>query len=546
MIRRSVLAICVVGCTAAPARAPAPVPEQGPRTRAERTGFGETSSHADVLAFLDSLVRLGAPLHVDTLGTSAEGRVIPVVVASRPRVATPDEARRLGRPVVWVQGNIHGGEVEGKEALLALLRDLSLDAAPNALDSTVLVAVPIYNTDGNERLAPQERNRSSQNGPATIGARANGQGLDLNRDYVKAEAPETRGSLALFARWDPEVFVDLHTTNGSYHGYALTYSPSLSPAAPWHAFEQDTLLPVLRRRVRERRGIETFPYGNFGRTYGAERLTDLAKDGWWTYDHRPRYGTNYVGLRGRLSILAEAYSHDPFRRRVEATDAFVREVLGWVGEHAGDVRRRARLADEAMMRLAGGAADSIPVGAALPASPPVAEVLAEELVATGDSSVTEPGVPPGIRRTGRMRTLRIPIGDRFEPERWRPLGGSYVLAAGDDSSVVVLLRRHGIAVERLPAPWSGRVERFVVDSVARAERPFQGHRETSVRGRWATAVETIPAGAWVVPVAQPLGRLAAYLLEPESDDGVVTWGVVDVEAGAPYPIGRAIDAFGAR
>ena len=518
---------------------PTPTPDVGPRTRAERTGFRETSSHADVLAFLDSLERLGAPIHVASLGTSTEGRDIPFVVASRPLVTTPDEARRLGRPVVWVQGNIHGGEVEGKEALLALLRDLSLSPAANALDSIVLLAIPIYNTDGNDNLAPQERNRSEQNGPAMIGERANGQGLDLNRDYVKAEAPETRGALALFERWDPELFVDLHTTNGSYHGYALTYSPSLSPAAPWHAFEQDTLLPELRRRVRERHGVETFPYGNFGRTWGADTLTDMTKDGWWTYDHRPRYGTNYYGLRGRLAILSEAYSHDPFPRRVAATDAFVREILGWVGENADDVRRRARVADEAMMGLAGSSGDSIPVGAMLPADPPLGDVIAEELVATGDSSVTEPGVPAGIRRTGRMVTLRMPVADRFEPRRWRPLGGSYVLPASSDSAVT-LLRRHGIDVEKLSAPWTGPVERLVVDSVMRTERPFQGHRETAVRGRWTVSVETVPAGSWVVDVAQPLGRVAAYLLEPESHDGVVRWGVVGVEIGEPFAVGRAV------
>jgi hypothetical protein len=533
MIVRPLLALCVVACTATPA----PAPERGPRTRAERSGYLETSSHADVLAFLDSLASLGAPIHIASLGTSPEGRDIPFVVASRPLVTTPAEARRLGRPVVWVQGNIHGGEVEGKEALLALLRDLSLATTPNALDSLVLLAVPIYNADGNDHLAPQERNRSSQNGPAMIGERANGQGFDLNRDYVKADAPETRGALALFERWDPALFVDLHTTNGSYHGYALTYSPSLSPAAPWHDFGHDTLLPEIGRRVRERHGVETFPYGNFGRTWGADGLTEMTKDGWWTYDNRPRYGTNYYGLRGRLSILAEAYSHDPFRRRVEATDAFVREILGWAGENADDLLRRARLADEAMTSLAGSPDDSIPVGAALPDSPPLAEVLAEVLVATGDSSVTEPGVPAGIRRTGSMRTLRIPVADRFEPRHWRPLGGSYVIPAASDS-VVTLLRLHGIAVERLRASWTGAVERLVVDSISRAERTFQGRRETAVHGHWRTTTETVPAGSWIVEVAQPLGRLAAYLLEPESHDGVVRWQFVGATVGEPFAIGR--------
>src|SRR5262249_30933988 len=230
-------------------------------------------------------------------------RDIPYVVASRPLVSTPEEAHRLNRPIVYVQANIHAGEVEGKEALMALLRDLLFVSFPNALDSIVLVAVPIYNADGNERFAPQVRNRSEQNGPELVGTRANARGLDLNRDYMKAEAPETVASLAMFRAWDPDVFVDLHTTDGSYHGYALTYAPSLNPAARFTGpFTRDTMLVTLRRRMLERHGFQIFDYGNFA-------SQDSAKQGWFTYDSRPRFGTNYYGLRGRISVLSEAYSH---------------------------------------------------------------------------------------------------------------------------------------------------------------------------------------------------------------------------------------------
>ncbi|MBA3657902.1 MAG: hypothetical protein H0W69_11185, partial [Gemmatimonadaceae bacterium] len=201
-----------------------------PRTRAEATGFRETSRYADVIAFIDSLH--DRPLTFGSIGKTSEGRAIPYIIASYPQVSTPDEARALKRPIVYVQANIHAGEVEGKEALLALVRDLSAAPRPNVLDSIVLIAVPIYNADGNERFASQSVNRTEQNGPELVGVRANGQGLDLNRDYIKAEAPETRASLVMFNTWDPDVFVDLHTTDGSYHGYALTYAPPLHPSAP--------------------------------------------------------------------------------------------------------------------------------------------------------------------------------------------------------------------------------------------------------------------------------------------------------------------------
>ena len=194
--------------------------------------------------------------------------------------------------MIYLQANIHAGEVEGKEAAQMLLRDLTLGPLAPLLDSLVLLVVPIYNVDGNEALASGDTNRPGQHGPALVGRRANGQGLDLNRDYVKMEAPETRGAAALLLRWDPHVFVDLHTTNGSYHGYALTYSPGLNPnATAANDFVRDRLLPVLRSRMTERHRRATFPYGNFRNQH-----PDSLAQGWETYDARPRFGTNWIGL----------------------------------------------------------------------------------------------------------------------------------------------------------------------------------------------------------------------------------------------------------
>src|SRR5450759_1672724 len=284
-------------------------PADYPRTRPEQTRYRETSHYADVRKFLDSLRALRAPLVFGSIGKTNEGRDIPYVIASRPLVSTPSEAKRLGRPIVYVQGNIHAGEVEGKDALLALLRDLSFSSKPNVLDSIVLIAVPIYNADGNERFAAQSVNRTEQNGPELVGVRSNAQNLDLNRDYVKAEAPETRASLAMFNTWDPDVFVDLHTTDGSFHGYALTYSPSLSPAEVFGGVSaRDSLLPVLRVRMRTRHGFEVFDYGNFISDEPGARTDTSVREGWATYDARPRFGTNYYGIRGRIGILSEAYS----------------------------------------------------------------------------------------------------------------------------------------------------------------------------------------------------------------------------------------------
>ncbi|HVD06082.1 MAG TPA: M14 family metallopeptidase, partial [Gemmatimonadaceae bacterium] len=428
---------------------------------------------------------------------------------------------------------IHAGEVEGKEALLSLVRDLLAEQHPNALDSIVLVAVPIYNADGNEKFAAQSRNRTEQNGPEMVGERSNGQGLDLNRDYIKAEAPETRASLAAFNAWDPDVFVDLHTTDGSFHGYALTYAPPLAPVGLASAFTRDSLLPVLRARMRTRHSFETFDYGNFNETY-SDSSADTTTRAWATYDQRPRFGTNYVGLRGRIAILSEAYSHDPFERRIRSTYAFVREILSLAAERSASLAALGRATAGGPMPGA-----RVAVRARLTSTPFTAIVPAEELQRTGDSSLTEPGVPRGQRRTGRYRSLSLTIYDRFEPALWVELPVAYALDPSR-TDVQQALLVHGIVVERLRAPTMIDAAVFTVDSVTRSRRIFQGHYESRVWGRWETVRRALPTGTLVVPTSQSLGVLAAYLLEPESEDGLVTWNFFDAELrrGAEFPVTR--------
>jgi hypothetical protein len=505
-------------------------------TRPERTDFKETSTYADVIAFIDSLKMGTSPFAYGSIGKTTEGRDIPYLILSHPAVATPAEAKALHRPIVYVQGNIHAGEIEGKEALLALVRDL-LASRHNVLDSIVLIAVPIYNADGNEKFAPQSVNRTDQNGPEMVGQRANAQGFDLNRDYIKAEAPETRASLEMFNAWDPDVFVDLHTTDGSYHGYNLTYAPSLNPAAQFGGvYARDSLLPVLRERMLRRRGARLFDYGDF--------ISDdtLAK-GWETFDSRPRFGTNYYGLRGRIAILSEAFSHDPLQLRIATTYHFVAEILSLVAEKAPSILALSARADEAQRAWARGAdkVQVVPVRSELTPTPPVGDVIAEVLEKT-DSASVEPGVRKGYRRTGKFITVRMPLFIQFNSTLDRIPPNAYALPASD-TAIATRLRLHGLTVETLGADWTGTVESFVIDSIGTAARAFQGHHETRLKGAWVRRRETIGAGSFIVRPAQPRGLLAVYLLEPESEDGLVDWNFFDREIarGKAFPVVRLLD-----
>lgn len=306
------------------------------QTRPERTNFEETSRIADITAFLTALSAQSPLVRVQTFGTTEEGRAMPLVTLSNPAIGKPAE-RPAGRPVVFLLANIHGGEVEGKEAVQVLMRRLTSGDLRPLLDRMVIVIAPIYNIDGNEGI--DVMNRTAQYGPvAGVGRRENIKGLDLNRDYMKLESAEARALAAAFTAWDPHLVVDLHTTNGSYHGYHLTQSIplnlSLSPTIL--DYHRETMMPAIMKSLEANHKVRAYYYGNFGRgNAGQASVGELRR--WNTFDHRPRAGQNYVGFRNRLTILSEAYSYLSFKRRIEVTEQFVEEILKYVDGHRAEV-----------------------------------------------------------------------------------------------------------------------------------------------------------------------------------------------------------------
>jgi hypothetical protein len=495
-------------------------------TRPERTDFRETSSHADVLEFLDSLGRRSNDIRVATLATSPEGRRVPYVLAARPLPLSAADAHRAGKPIIYLQANIHGGEVEGKEAAQMLLRDLTSGGLRPLLDSLILLVAPVYNADGNERTGPGEQNRPGQNGPAFVGQNTNGQGLNLNRDFVKLEAPETRGAVELIGIWDPDLLVDLHTTNGSYHGYVLTYAPGLNPNInPAAEFVQSRFLPTVKERMRRRHGQQTFSYGNF-----RNQDPDSLIQGWETYDARPRFGTNWMGLRGRMAVLSEGYSNAPFRTRILATYNFVTEVLRLAAEQRTAIKAQ-------VLASNGWKADSVAVRSRL-APAALQTVVAEITEPAGDGD----GGFARRRRTGVYRGIRMPVFDRFEAARKEALPAAY-LVPPRLRGVVDLLRRQGVPVESLTVSWRAQAQTFAIDTLA-VGAVFEGHRTVQVEGRWSSrGQDTVLAAGWyLVGTDNRLALLAAYLLEPASEDGVVTWNLLDreLQPGTTYPILRVM------
>lgn len=525
----------IVACAAAA--------QSGPLSRAEQSGFEETSRYEDVRGFIAALAERTNRLRVDAFGTSEEGRALPLLVLGDPPPASPAQARGSRRPVVFVMANIHAGEVEGKEALLHLARRMTLGDLQALLPSAVWLFAPIYNADGNEKVSHE--NRPEQHGPVGgVGTRENARGFDLNRDFMKLESTESRALAALISRWDPDVMVDLHTTNGSYHGYHLTYAPTLNPNADARiiAFARERLLPGVREAMAARHSFRTYSYGNFAtaESLDNEQRTFDAGDNrtrvWRTFDQRPRFGTNYVGLRNRIAILSEAYSYLDFAGRVRATEAFVEEIMRFVAANPSEIRSLVERSDADWIREAPAARAG--VAFALRPLPTPVDVLVGAVGTTvnprsGKSMIT---MTESAATPARMLDYGV-----FAATITRPVPRAYVVrptSSGIHEVIARKLKEHGIVVEELGAAARISVEQFVIDQVRQAERPFQGHRETTVSGRFERQDLELPAGSIVVRTDQPLGRLVFYLLEPESDDSLTTWNLLDaaLQPGAPHPV----------
>lgn len=506
------------------------------RTRPERTGYRETSRYDEVVAFLEAAAK-AAPemLHLTTFGYTFEGRPLPLAVWGRVSDASPEAVLASGKTRVYVQGNIHAGEVEGKEAMQELVRALVNGEHREWADSLVLLIAPVYNADGNERITLTSR--PHQHGPlGGQGQRPNAQGFDLNRDHTKLDSPEARSLLLMLNRYDPHVLVDLHTTNGTYHAYHLTYAPPLHPATAPAIVDalRGEWLPRVTREIRREDGWDVYYYGNVPSAESPWAAARGAERGWYTFDHRPRFGNNYAGLRNRFGILSEAYAYLTFPERIAATRRFVEEVLDYAHHHAGRIRRITREADRASV-----VGRPLAVRARHRRSPEPVEILMGAVREEWNPYTGE----PMMRRLDVRRPERMADYSTFEAAETERAPRAY-LVPPSLGGAAERLGAHGIRFRALERPAKLRVEEFRIDSTRVAEEEFQGHRERTLFGAYAAGERTVPAGTLVVPVNQPLGRLAFILLEPRSDDGFVAWNLLGeaLDGARAYPVLRTFDA----
>jgi hypothetical protein len=543
------------------------------KTTAEATGFKSTSTYDDVVKFMKAVDEASPLIHYTTYGTTTEGRAMPMaVVGTGLKDASPAAVKASGKLRVHIQANVHAGEVEGKEAALVLLREFALGGHADWLQSMVFLVTPIYNADGNEKFALTNRQR--QNGPINgMGTRANAQNLNINRDYMKLDTPEAKAFVKLWVDYDPQVGFDLHTSDGSAHGYLLTYSPPLNPDTSPAIMKimTDEWFPFVTKNMKSKHGWDSYYYGNAstpgggrGRGRGAEppppsppasagqAPTPAASAGqattssagqpptptappgpreWRTFEHVPRFHNNYVGLRNRFGLLSEAYAYATFEDRIKATNYFMEEALTFANQNAARLKKA--VADADREKLAG----AVLATTAKFKRGGMVEILMGEV-----ENETNP-VNGAVmnRRKDVVKPEQMVDMMWFEPATTETAPRGYYLPP-NLTKVVDLLKAHGVQIEEVRGALKESLDGFRITANTQAASTFEGHTIRKVEGQWGAKLDMRPpTSGWVVYTNQPLGRLAFYLLEPASDDGLVAWNFLDdvlKDATTFYPILR--------
>lgn len=482
-------------------------------TVSERSGFQRTGRYDEVIKLCADFQR-AYPKQVKCVnfGTTPEGRPMKALIVTRAGAFTPQAAKQRGLPVVLIQGGIHAGEIDGKDAgFLALREVLENRAAPGALDKQVLLFVPVFNIDGHERF--KEWNRPNQRGPVEMGWRTTAQNFNLNRDYVKADAPEMQAMLALVNAWDPLAYVDLHVTDGAKfeHDVSIQVEPVYSADTEFRKAGLELRTNVLADIEKQGSMPHAF-YMSFAET-------DDPQSGFVDGVSDPRFSTGYFPLRNRFGMLVETHSWKDYPTRVRITRNTVVSVLAQVAEHGKSWQKAAYEADARAANLA---------GTTVPMTYKATDKV-RMIDFRGYAYTRTPSDISGILMTRydetKPQVWSVPLRDEIVPDMsvTAPKAG-YIVPAAHAAMVAAKLKQHGISYRTLDKDAKADVETFRADKTTFAPGSLESHQRLTVEGSWKPEARTLAKGMLFVPIAQPKARLVMAMFEPKAPDSILAWG----------------------
>ncbi|KOR49185.1 peptidase M14 [Xanthomonas oryzae] len=482
-------------------------------TQAERSGFVRTGRYDEVIALCNAFAqRYPQAVRCIQFGTTPEGRPMKALVASTSGALDAQSAAQQKLPVVLIQGGIHAGEIDGKDAGFLALREL-LDgkAGKGVLDKLVWVFVPVFNVDGHERF--RTWNRPNQRGPEQMGWRTTARNFTLNRDYVNADAPEMQAMLQLAQQWDPLMYVDLHVTDGAKFEHDVSVQ-----VEPVHA--GDATLQRDGTRWRDAVLADLKKQGSLPLPYYPSFVHEDDPGSGFAHDvSPPRFSHGYFLLRNRFGMLVETHSWKDYPTRVRVTRNAIVSVLQQAARNGAQWRTDAAAADQRATHLAG---TSAPLSFA-------AGPQARTVAFRGYAYTRTPSPISGALMTrydeSKPQIWKVPLRDLIKPDVVvdAPRGG-YLVPAAQAALVGEKLRLHGIAFQTIGNAAERPVQTFRADTVTFAARSNESHQTVEISGQRRDETRTVPAGSLFVPIAQPKARLVMAMLEPQAPDSLLQWG----------------------
>jgi Zinc carboxypeptidase len=484
-------------------------------TTAEKTKFQETSRYAETIEFCKRLEKESAWIKLTNFGKSPQGRDLPLLIVSKNQRFTPEQARQSNDVVLLVINGIHAGEIAGKEASLMLVRDLAVTKKhAGLLEHVTVLVVPIYNVDGHERFGPY--NRINQNGPKEMGWRTTSQNLNLNRDWMKADQPETIAMLKLFSSWLPEMTIDNHVTNGADYQYDIYYGTDWAEVMP------SALAKYVKGKFEQDLQSALTATGHIASGYVELKDPLDPSAGMESGPSLPRFSTGYVTIQNRAPLLAESHMLKTFQNRIQAHYDLMIATLQSLNRDTATLREAVQKADEEAKQLGDKYDPAKKVVLSLKLNPAKQDRFRFKGV---EYKIDESSISGGKRiQYGKTpKEFDVPWYNTLETDVavTPPLG--YIIPA-QWTFVLDRLSAHGIAQQTLKQPLTGRFETYRFTDVSWKEAPFEGRHEVLFKTIPVVEERNLPAGSTVVWLNQRTNKVILHLLEPDGPDSLLRWG----------------------
>jgi len=483
------------------------------QTFAEQTDYRKTSRYAEAVAYAQKLDRASEQILYKSFGKTGEGRDLPLLIAAGGKTFTPEAARKAGKAIIFIQAGIHSGEIDGKDAGLALLRDIAITKIrAGLLTDAVILFVPIYNADGHENWSAF--NRINQNGPDEMGFRATTTNLNLNRDYMKADAPETRAWLALWNEWKPDFFIDCHVTDGADFQYNVTYEYAhFAEVSPFIKNWMDTHFDGKIVPKVENEGNLLTHYVQFA---GREVTGGVA-----TFIATPRFATGYTPLRNRAGLLIETHMLKPYKSRVRGTYDILRYTIEEIGKNKASLfeANRKAVAETVERGKTYDAARRFPLrlettDKSTPFQFKGIEYKIENSEISGAKAIVYGTKPLNITipkfDEGKVTASIAPPLYYIVPAQWQ--------------EVIEVLTAHGVKFQRTAKPLTLEIESYQLTEPKWSPASFENRVTLNFKTVPTRETRTFPENSIIVPLAQEAANVAIHLLEPNSPDSFVYWG----------------------